>query len=77
MGVIIGVLVGYALGSRNGSESWAEFEEACRTIWESEEVRDLASGVLSIARDVVEKRAEVVAGVLGLSDELARLRPAA
>jgi len=77
MGVVIGVIVGFALGSRAGSEGWSELEDAWHTITTSEEVRDLVSGGLSIARDVIERRAEVIAGILGVSDELAKLGRAA
>ncbi len=68
MGVIIGMMVGYALGSRAGSDAWPELEEAWKTIVASEEVRDLVSGGFSIARDLVGRRGELIAGVLGLSD---------
>jgi hypothetical protein len=77
MGVIIGVLVGYAMGTRAGSGGWAELEDAWQTISTSEEVRDLIEGGLSIAKDVVGRRAEILAGVLGLSDDMAKLRQAA
>jgi hypothetical protein len=77
MGVIVGVLIGYALGSRAGPNAWTEFEEAWRTIYTSEEVRDLAAGALGIARELVEKRAEVVAGILGGAAPSPRLRPVA
>jgi hypothetical protein len=77
MGVVIGVLVGYALGSRAGSGSWAELEEAWNTITSSEEVRDLVSGGLSMVKDIVTRRADLVAGLLGLDDELEKLRQAA
>ncbi len=43
----------------------------------SEEVRDLAAGALSIARDLVEKRADVIAGILGGMEPTSRLRPVA
>jgi hypothetical protein len=69
MGVVIGVLIGYALGSKAGPEAWSELEEAWKTIVESEEVRDLVSGGLAIARDILEKRVDVLAGMLGGSDE--------
>jgi hypothetical protein len=68
MGVIIGVMVGYALGSRAGSDAWPELEEAWKTIVSSEEVRDLVSGGVSIARDLLERRGELIAGVLGVGD---------
>jgi hypothetical protein len=77
MGVIIGVVIGFALGSRSGSEGWSEIEEAWHTITTSEEVRDFVAGGMSIARDVLERRAEVIAGILGVSDELAKLGGAA
>ena len=32
MGVVIGVMIGYALGCRAGPEGWAEVEEAWHTI---------------------------------------------
>jgi len=77
MGVVIGVVIGYALGSRAGSEAWPELEEAWKTIAESEEVRDLISGGVSIARDLIGRRAELLAGVLGVSDDVAKLSRAA
>jgi hypothetical protein len=77
MGVIIGVMVGYALGSRAGSGSWAELEDAWNTITSSEEVRDLVSGGFSMAKDVVTRRADFLAGVFGLNEELDKLRQAA
>jgi len=77
MGVIIGVLVGYAMGTRAGSGGWAELEDAWHTIATSEEVHDLIEGGFAIVKDVVSHRAEILVGVLGLSDEVAKLRPAA
>ena len=76
MGVIIGVLVGYALGSRAGPEAWTEIEDAWHTIYTSEEVRDLVAGAVDIAREVVEKRAEIVAAIIGSPDR-PRLRTVA
>jgi hypothetical protein len=77
MGVVIGVMVGYALGSRAGADAWPELEEAWKTIVSSEEVRDLVSGGVAIARDLLERRGEFIAGVLGVADTDAKLRPAA
>ncbi|HXN62073.1 MAG TPA: hypothetical protein VN886_16625 [Acidimicrobiales bacterium] len=75
MGVILGVVIGYALGSRAGPDAWTELEEAWHTIYTSEEVRDLLAGGVSIARELVEKRAEVIAGILG-SQPTPRLKAA-
>ena len=76
MGVIIGVLVGYALGSQAGPEAWSDLQDAWHTIYTSEEVRDLVTGAADIAREVVGKRAEIVAAIIG-SPERPRLWPAA
>lgn len=76
MGVIIGVIVGYAIGTRAGPEGWSELEDAWHTIYASEEVRDLVSGAADIAGEVLRKRAEVVAALIG-SPERPRLRPVA
>ena len=77
MGVVIGVIIGYAFGSKAGGEAWPELEDAWRTIVASEEVRDLVSGGLSLARDLLERRGELIAGVLGISDPVDKLRQAA
>jgi hypothetical protein len=53
MGVIIGMMVGYALGTRAGEEGWEEFKDAWKVISTSEEVRDLIQGGLSLARSAV------------------------
>jgi hypothetical protein len=42
----------------------------------SEEVRDLVSGGVSMARDLLGRRGELLAGVLGVSDDTAKLRAA-
>jgi hypothetical protein len=75
MGVIIGVIVGYALGAKAGPEAWTEIEDAWHTIYTSEEVRDLVAGGADILRQVLEKRAEVIAGLIG-SPERPRLHVA-
>ena len=43
----------------------------------SSEVRDFADGALAIARDLFEKRIEVITGILGAPDDSSRLRPVA
>ena len=65
MGVIIGVVVGYALGAKAGPEGWSEIEDAWHTIYTSEEVRDLVAVGVSMARQLVERRADVIAAILG------------
>jgi len=77
MGVVIGVLIGYAMGSRAGAGSWVEIEEAWNSIMSSQEVKDIVSGGMSMAKDMVNRRADILIGVLGFSDEWDRLRQAA
>ena len=77
MGVVIGVMIGYALGCRAGPEGWSEVEEAWHTISTSREVRDFADGALAIARDLLEKRIEVITAILSAPDDSPRLRSVA
>ncbi len=53
MGIVIGVVVGYAMGTRAGEEGWGELVEALRTIGTSEEVHDLIAAGFSLTRDLV------------------------
>jgi hypothetical protein len=76
MGVIIGVIVGYALGSKAGPDAWSEMEDAWHTIYTSEEVRDLVAGGVDIARQILAKRAEVIGALIG-SPEPSRLKSVA
>jgi hypothetical protein len=77
MNVIVGVLVGYVIGSRSGKDAWSELREAWQTIVSSDEVRDLVSGGISLARDIVLRQAKSLAGVLGVADPDNTLRRAA
>jgi hypothetical protein len=77
VGVIIGVVVGYALGTRAGEEGWAEFKDAWKVISTSEEVRDLISAGFSVSRDLLGRGSGLLAGVLGGSEPGAKLRRAA
>jgi hypothetical protein len=61
MGVIIGVMVGYAFGARAGERGWSELSEAWKVIRTSEEVRDLVVGGLSVACEVLKGSSKFVA----------------
>jgi hypothetical protein len=67
MGTIIGVLVGYVLGTHAGEQGWEEFKEAWKVISTSDEVRDLLAGGLSLSRDIVRRGTDVFAGGAGVS----------
>ena len=60
MGVIVGVVIGYAFGTRSGEQGWKEFTEAWKVISTSEEVRDMVMGGLSLARDVLARGSQVL-----------------
>ena len=77
MGVIIGVVIGYALGTRAGEEGWTEFKEAWKVITTSEEVRDLVSAGFSVSRELLGRGSGLLAGALSGSEPGAALRRAA
>jgi hypothetical protein len=77
MGTIIGVVVGYALGTRAGDEGWEEFKDAWKVISTSEEVRDLLAAGFSIGREFLSRGTEVFIEVLGQNGHDTRLRPVA
>ena len=68
MGVIIGVIVGYALGTHAGEEGWTEFKDAWKVVSTSDEVRDLLAAGFSISGDLIGRGSELLAGVLRTSD---------
>jgi hypothetical protein len=77
MGTVIGVAVGYALGTRAGEEGWSEFRDAWKVISSSEELRDMLSAGIGVARDLIGRGSEMLAGALGSERNGARLRPVA
>jgi hypothetical protein len=58
MAAIVGAVVGYIFGTRDGKEGWEEIREAWEVISTSEEVRDLISGGVSMARDILGRGGE-------------------
>ncbi len=61
MGVMIGFMVGYVLGTRAGDDGYEELKATLRSITSSEEVKDLLSGGFSLLSDVVRSGREVLA----------------
>jgi hypothetical protein len=55
MGALVGVVIGYVLGTKAGEKGYDEFRTAWKTITSSDEVKDLASGGLSLARDLLRR----------------------
>jgi hypothetical protein len=68
MGIIFGVVIGYALGTRAGPEGWEEFKEAWKVVSTSDEVKDLLSGSFSLGRDVMRRGTEVLSRAVTGSD---------
>jgi hypothetical protein len=61
MGAIVGVVIGYALGTRAGEEGWEELRDAWKTITSSEEVRDIVSGGFLMARQLLQRGGAILA----------------
>ena len=73
MGAVIGVIVGYMLGTRAGERGWNDVRSSWATIKSSEEVRDTLAGGVSMAGSVLQRGTEIVAARLaGTSDESLR-----
>jgi hypothetical protein len=64
MGAVIGVVIGYAIGTRAGEQGWVELKESWKVISSSEEIHDLVASGLSIARGVLGRGSELLAGAL-------------
>lgn len=77
MGAIVGVVIGYALGTRAGPDGWTNVKEAVKVIRSSDEAKDLVTTAFSVVRDILGKGSEILAGALGGSDGGAGLRQAA
>ena len=73
MGVIIGVVVGYAFGTRAGENGWSEITEAWKVIRTNDEVRDLVAGGMLVARQVLKGSGKFVGAPGGRTS----LRPVA
>jgi hypothetical protein len=77
MAAILGAVVGYIFGTRDGKEGWDEIRDAWKVISTSEEVRDMFSGGISMARDILGRGSEGVAARMGGSRSDQSLRPVA
>ncbi|HEV3265562.1 MAG TPA: hypothetical protein VG014_08565 [Acidimicrobiales bacterium] len=77
MAAIIGAVVGYLFGTRDGQEGWNEIVDAWKVITTSEEVRDMVSGGVSMLRDVLGRGGETFAERMGRSNADGALHQAA
>lgn len=65
MGTLIGLVIGYVLGTQAGAGEWDEIREAWKTIVASEEVHDLVESGIMIARDLLGRGGEILAASAG------------
>lgn len=77
MGAVIGVVFGYMLGTRAGKEGWAQVQDAWGTITSSDEVRDLVTTGLTMARDMAGRSGGILGEALGNAERGGLLRSAA
>ena len=79
MGVIIGVIVGYVMGTKSGDAGLAELKDAWRTIRSSDEAKEIMAGGLSMAAGLLSRGggmlAERLQGAAGSSSPVTALRP--
>ena len=55
MGVIIGVIVGYVMGTKAGEHGLEELKEAWTTIRSSEEAREIVAGGVAMAAGLLSR----------------------
>ncbi len=73
MGAMVGLVIGYVLGTRAGDKGFEELRSAWKTISSSDEVRDMLIGGLSLARDTARQGRGMLAERLQLPTEPAQL----
>jgi hypothetical protein len=69
MGAMIGLAIGYVMGTRAGEQGYQELRDAWKTISSSEEVRDMLSGGLSLAAVMLRQGRGRLAERLQLPDD--------
>ena len=79
MGVIIGVIVGYVMGTKSGDRGLAELKDAWHTIRASDEAKEIVAGGLSMAASLISRGGGLLAERLqpagSTSPSVTALRP--
>jgi hypothetical protein len=68
MGAVIGMVVGYVLGTRAGDDGYRELKDAWKTISTSAEVKDMVVGGMAMAGDMLRQGRGLLAERLQPSD---------
>ena len=76
MGTMVGLVIGYVLGTRAGEKGYEELRDAWKTISTSEEVKDMAIGGLALAKGFLQRGSLLLAERLQATDG-ATLQPVA
>ena len=74
MGTIVGVVIGYMLGTRAGERGRSELRESWHAIRTSDEMRDMVAGGISIAGSVVQRGSQMLVDRLQSSGDRSPLR---
>lgn len=74
MTTLIAFLVGYLLGTKAGEEGLIELREAVETLRNSEEVKDLVEGGLSVAKDLLRQGVDMFAQQISSHDSAGTMR---
>jgi hypothetical protein len=68
MGTMLGMVIGYVLGTRAGEKGYDELRDAWKTIRTSEEVKDLAVGGIALGRSLLQRGSSLLAERLQTGD---------
>jgi len=60
MGAVIGVFIGYVLGTRAGPEGWVELKRSLKVIASSDEAKDIVATGFSVVRDLLGRGSEIL-----------------
>lgn len=55
MGVMIGFVAGYVVGTRAGADGYTEMMDALKTILSSSELKEVVGGVVSMVGDLLKQ----------------------
>ncbi len=61
MGAIVGLVIGYVMGTRAGEKGRDELRQAWKTISTSDEVKDIVTGGLGLAGNLLRQGRSILA----------------